>query len=80
MNVAEAPAASFALAHVNTQWFEVVAADVPLPDSGLNFAPDGTESFVQCAPLGTLKATEYPVTLAEPLFLIVIVPQYSEPS
>jgi hypothetical protein len=58
LNVADAPEASFALAQVYTQWFDVVVADEPLPLRGLSFAPEGTESFVQCAPLAMSNATE----------------------
>jgi hypothetical protein len=80
LNVFEAPDASVALDQVNLQWFDVVVADVPLPVSGLKTAPDGTASFVQCVPLGTSNATEYPEALDGPLFFTVIVPQKLGPS
>jgi hypothetical protein len=75
LNVSEAPAASVLLDHVNLQVFDVVAADVPLPVSGLRTAPEGTVSLVQWSPLGTLNWTVNPVTEDDPLFLIVMVPQ-----
>jgi hypothetical protein len=56
LNVVDAPDASFVVAYVNTQWFDGVAADDPLPERGERFAPEGAESFVQCAPLGTSAA------------------------
>ncbi len=73
--MSEPPAASVALAHVNLQTFDVVCAEVPLPVRGLSVAPEGTVSFVQWSPLGTLNCTEKPVTLLDAPFLIVIVPQ-----
>jgi hypothetical protein len=75
LNVSEAPAASLVLDQVNLQLFDVVAALVPLPLSGLRTAPDGTVSLVQWSPLGTLNCTTNPVTSDDPLFLIVTVPQ-----
>jgi hypothetical protein len=75
LNVFDAPAASFALAHVKTQWLLFVAADEPLPLSGESVAPEGTVSLVQCAPLGTSKATAKPVAADGPAFFTVTVPQ-----
>jgi hypothetical protein len=75
LNVSDAPAASVLLANVNVHAFDVVVADVPLPERGLSAAPEGTVSFVQWSPLGTVNLTAKPVTLADPLFLTVIVPQ-----
>jgi hypothetical protein len=76
LKVSEVPAASDVLEdHVKMHVFEVVAAELPLPVSGLNVAPDGTVSFVQCAPLGTLNLTDKPEAVAEPVFVTVIAPQ-----
>ena len=75
MNVVEAPALICAEAHVNVHLFELVAAELPDPVSGLRVAPEGTVSLVQWSPLGTLNETAKPVTVALPVFLIVIVPQ-----
>jgi hypothetical protein len=75
LNVTEAPFASVALDHVNTHLFDDVAAEVPLPLRGLSLAPDGTLSFVQWSPLGTLNCTAYPCRADEPVFLTVMVPQ-----
>jgi hypothetical protein len=75
LNVLDAPAASVVFDHVNVQTFDCVTALVPLPLSGPSVAPLGTVSFVQWSPLGTLNFTEKPVTLLDPPFLIVIVPQ-----
>jgi hypothetical protein len=47
LNVTEAPAASVLFAQVNVQVLDVVVAEVPLPDRGLNVAPEGTVSLVQ---------------------------------
>ena len=58
MKVTEAPAASVLLAHVNLHVFDVVVADVPLPERGLSVAPEGTVSFVQWSPLGSVNSTE----------------------
>ena len=58
MNVSDAPAASVLFAHVNLHVFDVVVADVPLPERGLSVAPDGTVSLVQWSPLGTVNWTE----------------------
>ena len=58
MNVSDAPAASVLLDHVNVHEFDVVAADVPLPERGLSVAPAGTVSLVQWSPLGTVNWTE----------------------
>jgi hypothetical protein len=80
LKVFDAPDASLALAHVNLQWFDVVVADAPLPFSGLNVAPEGTASFVQCAPLGTSNSTVKPVAPPGPLFFTVMVPQKFGPS
>jgi hypothetical protein len=71
----EAPLASVVLDQVKTHLFDCVAADDPLPLRGLSFAPDGTESFVQCTPLGTLNCTENPWSAEAPVFFTVIVPQ-----
>jgi hypothetical protein len=57
LNVVDAPFARVALDHVKMHWFDRVDADGPLPFKGPSVAPDGTESFVQCAPLGTLNWT-----------------------
>ena len=46
-----------------------------LTSRGFRIAPAGTESFVQCAPLGTSKATEKPFQLALLVFFTVIEPQ-----
>jgi hypothetical protein len=80
LNVTDAPDASVAFDQVNLQWFDVVEAEAPLPVSGLKTAPAGTASFVQCAPLGTSNATEYPDALEGPLFLKANVPQKFGPS
>ena len=47
MNVNEAPALIEAEAHANVHAFDVVAAELPLPERGLNVAPEGTASLVQ---------------------------------
>jgi hypothetical protein len=47
LNVTDAPAASELLAHVNLHVFDVVTAEVPLPERGLRVAPEGTVSLVQ---------------------------------
>jgi hypothetical protein len=60
LNVIDAPLASVALDQVNTHLFDLVVADDPLPLKGLNLAPDGTVSLVQCTPLGTLNCTANP--------------------
>jgi hypothetical protein len=80
LNVVVAPEASFALAHVNVHWLDFVAADEPLPLSGLSVAPEGTASFVQCTPLGTSNETLYPVAAWGPLFFTLMVPQKLGPS
>jgi hypothetical protein len=74
LNVFDAPAASDAPDHVKVQWLPFVTADEPLPFSGLSFAPEGTLSFVQCAPEGRSKSTAKLVIALEPL-VTVIVPQ-----
>jgi hypothetical protein len=75
LNVSDAPAASFAVDQVNLQTFDCVCAELPVPLRGPRVAPEGTVSFVQCSPLGTVKSTEKPVTLLDAVFLIAIVPQ-----
>jgi hypothetical protein len=75
LNVSDAPAASVVWAHVKTQTFACVVAEVPEPTSGPSVAPGGTASFVQWSPLGMLNRTENPVTLLDWSFLTVIVPQ-----
>jgi hypothetical protein len=57
LNVTDAPAASELPAHVNLHVFDVVTAEVPLPDKGLSAAPEGTVSLVQWSPLGTWNWT-----------------------
>jgi hypothetical protein len=74
LNVFDAPLASDDV-QVNVHVFEVVVADEPLPLRGLSFAPEGTLSLVQCAPLATLKVTAKPLRAEAPVFLIVMVPQ-----
>jgi hypothetical protein len=74
LNVVDAPAASDDV-NVKVHWLDVVCADVPLPVRGLSVAPDGTASFVQWSPLGTLKETANPCHEPAPSFLTVIVPQ-----
>jgi hypothetical protein len=68
LNVVVAPALIVVFANVNTQWFELVVAELPEPLSGLRTAPEGTVSLVQWSPLGTLNATLKPVTEAVPVF------------
>jgi hypothetical protein len=80
LNVFVVPAANEVLAHVNTQWFDDVEAELPVPLSGLKVAPEGTASFVQWTPLGTSNATVKPVVLPGPLFFTEIVPQKLGPS
>jgi hypothetical protein len=75
LNVFVAPTASDPVAHVKTQWFDLVAADVPLPLRGLSVAPLGTVSFVQWTPLGTSKATVRPTADEGPSFFTERVPQ-----
>jgi hypothetical protein len=80
LNVSDAPPFNVVVGHVKVQWFDVVSAELPEPLSGLSVEPDGTASLVQWSPLGMLNDTSKPVTAEDPAFLIVIVPQYSEPS
>jgi hypothetical protein len=48
---------------------------VPLPVRGLNVAPEGTASLVQCTPLGTSKETAKPSHADALRFLTARVPQ-----
>jgi hypothetical protein len=75
LNVSDAPAASVVCGHEKMQTFDFVVADAPLPTSGPSVAPEGTASLVQWSPLGMLNCTAKPVTLLEPSFLNVMVPQ-----
>jgi hypothetical protein len=75
LNVKDAPAFSVVFAQVKMHVLEEVVAELPVPLSGVSAAPEGTASFVQWSPLGTLNETSKPVTAEDPVFSIVIVPQ-----
>jgi hypothetical protein len=47
LKVSDAPPFNVVFAHVKVHSFDVVLAELPLPVSGLSFAPDGTASLVQ---------------------------------
>jgi hypothetical protein len=74
LNVLVAPGASDCV-HVKMHTFDVVWAEAPVPVKGLNVAPEGIASLVQCTPLGTSKETAKPFHADALLFLTVRVPQ-----